>query len=85
MSLSTEPVQRFIQRGRRFLENPDVLSGLEFDDAVVVFKRYVQDDLKAPELAYMLGDFASLIRALDSEALKPRFEAVLERLEALGD
>ncbi len=85
MSLSTEPVQRFIQRGRHFLDNPDVRSGLEFDDAVVVFKRHVQDEMRIPELVYMLGDFASLIRAMDTQALKPKFEAVLQRLEAASD
>lgn len=84
MSLSSEPVERFIQRGNQFFEKPDVMTALEFDDAVVVFKRYALDQLKSTDIAYMLADFAGLIRALDSASLRPKFDRVLEKLAQRG-
>lgn len=72
----TNPIDTFLQCGQQFLAAPNLLNGLELDDAVIALKRHAHLQLNNDELAATLGQFSPLIRNLDVAALQPIFERV---------
>ncbi len=76
-----DPVEIFTRCGSRFLESPDPVNGIEFDDAVVALKRHAYVVLDNSELADTLGQFSRLIRDRQVEQLRPLFEQVVGSLE----
>lgn len=60
----------FSEKARAFLDDPNLMSGIDFDDASVTLKRYVLTELKDVALGSRLAEFPRLIRALDVETLK---------------
>jgi hypothetical protein len=74
-------VNGFRDKARAFLASPNLMTGLELDDAAVTLKRYVLTELKDQSLASLLARFPKLIRALDVAALGPLVDEVEERLQ----
>jgi hypothetical protein len=75
-------VNGFRDKARAFLESPNLMTGLELDDASVTLKRYVLTELKDQPLASTLARFPKLIRALDVASLEPLVAEVEGRLQA---
>ncbi len=69
MSLKAEykPFEKFLQQGRNFIESPGAISGMEFDDAVVSYKRYVISQLHDEELSFKLNDLGKAVRNQEME------------------
>lgn len=80
----TDPVETFIAFGRRFIAEPNPLTGIDFDDATVALKRHLRSHLKDEALAVTLDSFARLIRDQAVERLAPQFEVVVSRLRKDG-
>jgi hypothetical protein len=78
----TNPVDTFIQCGRQFLAAPNILNGLELDDAVVALKRHARVQLVNEELATVLEQFPPLIRNLNVSSLQLLFERVMTLLDS---
>ncbi len=81
IKFKSDPLGAFCQRGRKFLEAPGAISGMEFDDAVVNLKRYLLSQLHNRELAVTVGKLGPLIRNQEVDALCTLFEDILESLE----
>ncbi|MEJ1296581.1 MAG: hypothetical protein RNU03_15595 [Candidatus Sedimenticola sp. (ex Thyasira tokunagai)] len=79
MSLKAEykPFEKFLQQGRSFIESPGAISGMEFDDAVVSYKRYVISQLHDEELSFKLNDLGKAVRNQEMEAAATLFEEVI--------
>ena len=75
-------IKDFQDKSRKFLEKPDVMSGLELDDAVVTLKRFVLTELHDEALGSLLAGLPRLIRRLDIAALTEKIGAIERGLEA---
>lgn len=74
-------VENFRARAQAFLTEPNLMTGIDFDDAAVTLKRYVLTELHDQELASVLARFQKLIRGLDVDALAPLVAEVEAALE----
>ncbi|MES9856281.1 MAG: hypothetical protein ABW166_06735 [Sedimenticola sp.] len=79
MSLKAEykPFEVFVERGRRFIESPGAISGMEFDDALVSYKRYVISQLHDEALSFKLNDLGKVVRSQEMDRVTSLFEAVI--------
>ena len=68
------PIDIFIQSGRSYLQSPNAITGIEFDDAVVALKRHSLVQLDDHELHTMLGKFGGLIRNQVIDEISSLFE-----------
>jgi len=59
----------FRAKAQAFLAQPNVGTGIEFDDATVTLKRYVLSVMHDEQLGSLLARFQKLIRKLDVDAL----------------
>jgi hypothetical protein len=65
-----------------FLADPNIVTGIDFDDAAVTLKRYVLSELHDQQLASTLASFQKLIRELDVDTLSRLTTEVEARLQA---
>lgn len=70
----------FSDKAQAFLDNPGLVSGIDFDDAVVTLKRYVLSELHDQELGSKLALFPKLIRQLDVRTLAGLIADIQARL-----
>lgn len=63
-----------------FLSQPNAMTGIDFDDAVVALKRYALSELKDQELGSELARLPKLIRALDVASIASLVDDVQRRL-----
>jgi hypothetical protein len=73
----------FRAKAEAFFASPNPLTGIDFDDATVAFKRYVVSVLGDQALASVLASFQKPIRQLDVDALRELLARVEERLGSL--
>ena len=71
----------FIEKAQAFLATPNLVTGIDFDDAAVTLKRYVVSVLHDQALASTLGRFQKLIRQLDVETLRGLVSEVEQGLQ----
>ena len=74
-------LENFRVKAQAFLSEPNLMTGIDFDDATVTLKRYVLTELHDQDLASMLARFQKLIRGLDVAALAPLVAEVEAALE----
>ena len=60
----------FRAKAQAFLENPNLLTGIDLDDAAVTLKRYVLSVMHDEELGGLLARFQKPVRALDTATLR---------------
>jgi hypothetical protein len=77
-------IDNFVRRGRRYLENPGAIAGMEFDDAAVAMRSQAGAHLQDSELATRLGQFGALIRQQKVDEVRALFDEVLEALAGHG-
>jgi len=70
----------FRDKAAAFLAAPNLVNGIDFDDAAVTLKRYVVSVLNDQELASTLTRFQKLIRQLDVATLRDLVSQVEHRL-----
>jgi len=70
----------FRDKAAAFLEAPNLVNGIDFDDAAVTLKRYAVSVLNDQELASTLARFQKLIRQLDVATLRELVSQVEHRL-----
>lgn len=75
----------FREKAEAFFASPNPLTGIDFDDATVAFKRYVVSVLGDQALASLLASFQKPIRQLDVDALRELLTRVEARLAGLRD
>ena len=73
-------VGAFREKAQAFLNEPGLMSGIDFDDATVTLKRYVLSEMHDETLGSLLARFQKLIRQLDVETLSRLVSEVEERL-----
>jgi hypothetical protein len=72
----------FRNKAQAFFDNPNLLTGIDLDDAAVTLKRYVLSMMHDEELGSILARFQKPIRALDTAALR---ELVAQVEQRIGD
>ncbi|OQX30374.1 MAG: hypothetical protein B0D96_08045 [Candidatus Sedimenticola endophacoides] len=79
MGLITDykPYESFLASGHAFFEAPGVMSSMEFDDAVVVYKRYVNSQLHDEAMGFKLNDLGACVRKLDVEGARALFKEIV--------
>lgn len=79
MSLKAEykPFENFLTQGRRFIDSPGAISGMDFDDAVVTYKRYVISQLHDEPLSIKLNALGKAVRNQEVDAAVALFEEVI--------
>ncbi len=60
----------FRAKAKAFLENPNLLTAIDLDDAAVTLKRYVLSVMHDEELGSLLARFQKPVRALDTATLR---------------
>lgn len=73
-------LENFRAKARAFLSDPNLIAGIDFDDAAVTLKRYVLSEMHDQELGSTLARFPKLIRQLDGASLSGLVAEVEERL-----
>ena len=73
-------LKSFREKARAFLSDPNLIAGIDFDDAAVTLKRYVLSELHDQELGSTLARFPKLIRQLDVDSLSDLIAEVEQRL-----
>lgn len=63
-------LRSFFEQADAFLAEPDVLKGMDLDDAVVKLKRLLLTSQADPAVISRLNRFARLIREMDIENLR---------------
>ncbi|HOP16260.1 MAG: hypothetical protein KDI22_03520 [Gammaproteobacteria bacterium] len=75
----------FSEKAQSFLDNPGLVSGIDFDDAAVTLKRYVLSQLHDQALGSKLAQFPKLIRQLDVATLTGLVAEIEARLATSGN
>lgn len=70
----------FRTKAQAFLAQPNLVTGIDFDDAAVTLKRYVLSVMHDEQLGSLLARFQKLIRKLDVDSLSQLLTEVEERL-----
>lgn len=68
-------IEDFTGKARAFLDQPNIVTGMELDDAVVTLKRFVLSQLADQDLASVLTRYPKLIRVLDVDGLRALVDA----------
>lgn len=71
------PYEAFVTKGRIFIESPGVISGMDFDDAVVAYKRYVISQLHDEPLSLKLNDLGKCVRSQDMDGARALFDEIV--------
>ncbi len=79
------PFETFTECASRFIEAPEITTGIDLDDAVVALKRHARLALNDESLAMQLEQLARPIRDRDLDALRPLFEAIIASHGYLSD
>jgi len=79
MGLKTDynPYEAFVTKGRTFIESPGVISGIEFDDAIVAYKRFVLSQLHDESQALKLNELGKCVRAQDVDRVSTLFDEIV--------
>jgi hypothetical protein len=75
------PKNSFFDAGNNYLSNPGAMEAIDFDDAVVVMKRYAISTMKDQELGMTLSKFGPLIRDQNIDEIRQLFEQVTQDLD----
>lgn len=70
----------FHAKARAFLDTPNLMTGIDFDDASVRLKRYVLSELHDQELGSLLARFPRLIREMDVATLTGLVTEIQDRI-----
>lgn len=85
IEISRESVlQAFYEKADRFLADPSVLNGIEFDDAVVKLKRLLNTEQPDSPLVGRLNTFGPLIRGRDTDSLADHLAVMREQAPPSG-
>lgn len=79
------PFDTFMQCAHRFLEAPEITTGIDLDDAVVALKRHARVVLNDEPLAMQLELLARPVRDRDLETLRPLVESIAASHGHLAD
>ena len=77
------PFDTFMQCVYRFLEAPEITTGIDLDDAIVALKRHARVVLNNEPLAMQLEQLARPLRDRDLDTLRTLIEEIVANNEDL--